>query len=137
MRLGVLASVIVAALIAQCAVSPTPEPAVVGQRHVCGNLSADVCEGAIAAVILRVPEMADSPIAVTATLDPDRPSQRGGDTAILVGFAPIGGQTEMWSPGIWLTTQGMLSSVWLVEVWREGPLPDHFIALMRANGLEG
>jgi len=135
-KVGILAWV-ATALIAQCAISPTSAPPAVGQRHVCGNLSVDFCEEAIAAVILRVPEMADSPIAVTATLDPDRLNQRGGDTAVLVGFAPIGVGTEMWSPRVWLATQRMLSSVWLVDVWREGPLPDHFIALMQANGLEG
>jgi len=136
MKVGIL-MLAVTALIAQCAISPTSAPPAVSQRHVCGNLSVDFCEEAIAAVILRAPEMADSPSAVTATMDPDRPYQRGGDTAVLVGFAPIGGGTEMWSPGVWVATQGMLSSVWMVEVWRDGPLPDHFIALMRANGLEG
>lgn len=136
MKLGFLAAMVVAVLVAMCAVSPRVEPSAERQRHDCGNLPADLCEEAIAAAIEHVPHMVNAPIAVTATLHPNQLSRRGGDMEVLVGFAPPAGDSDVWSPSAWLATRGMLSSVWRVGVWREGPLPDHFLALMRENGLD-
>ena len=67
----------------------SPAPPAVAQRHACGNLNPDTCAAVIARVIRQVPEMAHSPIAVTATLDPNRPSQRGGDLTVLVAFSQL------------------------------------------------
>jgi hypothetical protein len=79
--------------------------------------------------------MARSPIAVAATLDPNRLSQRGGDLVVLVTFAPFDLTDYGFSPPTWIVLQPMLSSTWRVEPWRNGPLPAHFITLLNAAGI--
>ncbi len=113
-----------------------PSPiAAIPQRHDCGNLSPDICEEVIAQVIRRVPAMAGSPVAVTATLDPDRPAQLGGDFEALVAFAPFG-VTDFWfGPPTWIVTLPMFSSDYRVQPWRGGSLPAHFVKLLRAAGI--
>lgn len=113
---------------------PTP---VVAQRHDCGNLSADMCEQVIAQVIRQVPEMAGSPIAVAATLDPDQLTRRGGDLTVLVAFAPFDLSDYWFSPPTWTVTQRMmLAADWHVERWRGGSLPPHFVTLLRAAQID-
>lgn len=116
--------------------SPSPSTAAVVQRHACGNLAADVCGDAIAAVIRQVPGQADSPVAVAATLDPNRPSQRGGDWVVVVSFAPFGDEDIWMNPPTWVVTQTMLSSNWTIEPWRTGTLPPRFVELLRSAGIK-
>jgi hypothetical protein len=79
--------------------------------------------------------MAGSPLSVTATLDPSRPTQYGGAFVALVAFAPFD-ETDLWfSPPTGVATQRMLSSDWRVEPWRGGSLPAHFVTLLRATGI--
>jgi hypothetical protein len=86
-------------------------------------------------VTRQVPAMARSPIAVTATFDRDRPSQRGGDLVVLVAFAAFDLTDYGFSPPTWVVTQPMLSSEWRVEPWRAGPLPAHFTTLLNVAGI--
>jgi len=95
-----------------------------------------MCEEIIARVIRQAPDMAGSHIAVVATQDPNRPLQRGGDDIVLVAFAPFDSPDYRISKRIWTVTQPMGSTGWRVDPWRGTNLPAHFVALLRAAGID-
>lgn len=118
------------------ALAPSPSP-VVAQRHVCGELQAEPCEAVIARVIGQVPGMAVSPIAVADVREEGSMTRRGGDFVTLVSFEPVGDEDLWMNPPTWVVTQPMLSQEMRIEPWRGGPLPAHFVRLLRSAGLDG
>ncbi len=79
--------------------------------------------------------MAASMVAVADVRDEGATTRRGGDFVALVSFQPLGGEDAWMNPPTWVVTQPMLSSEMRVEPWGAGPLPDHFVTLLRSAGL--
>lgn len=136
MKSVIFVSMVIAGLVSMCALTPVFAPSADGPRRVCGELPAELCEQVVAAVIDSVPVLGSSPVAVATTTDPGALSQRGGDTVVVIGFAPPSADSELWSPSVWRATRPMFTSSWRVEEWGNGRLPAHFRALMREAGLD-
>lgn len=81
--------------------------------------------------------MAASPVAVADVRDEGGTTFRGGDFVALVSFQPVGDEDLWMNPPTWIVTEPMFSQEMRVEPWRDGPLPAHFVSLLRSAGLDG
>lgn len=135
-KIAELLPLILVVVAARRQATPSPSPSAnQAQRHICGELDADSCEAVIALVIAQVPDMARSAVAVADVRDEGATSHRGGDFIVLVSFQPVGLLDKFMDPPTWVVTQPPFRRPVQIDPWRGGPLPTHFLALLRSAGL--
>lgn len=98
------------------------------QDRYCHGLGPEECDLAADRALTFVPDMAESPKAIIATVGP----VANGD--FIVAFAPFG-DSEVWSPPILRVDRGA-SPNWAADYWKGGPVPDSFAQQMTAAGLD-
>jgi hypothetical protein len=127
-RLCLLTTIVaVVSGLAACGTGTDSSPA--AQRQVCASLDETLCGRAIEEVILTAPDLGRAAIAVAAPRFDPPPVRFGGNTKVLVAFLNEPGGDTL--PAAWVATL-RLPDEWLIEPWREGPLPAHFLQAIEA-----